>query len=292
MAKTYEIHYSTKNHYSGSSASALTLAATDTYLVGRTSTGGKLIHGVHCLFDGLENIIPSAVTSVKLYYQRIEGGSPIDYTVRLAYSVLTESIGETISISSDSSIYYTNRTTWNYSGTNAIKAGDYLNTTIDISLFDQLRDYGWFYTSLEDTTATQQNRSINIADVYLVVETTEIDYELTFDANGGTSAPAAQTLTGVDSATGTITMDHPVRDNHIFKGWATSATATEAQYQPGDTITISANTTLYAVWAVSSVIRIMTADGLKQGQVYVQTADGMQLGIVYVQTQNGLIQSN
>lgn len=289
MAKTYEIHYSTKNWYSGSAA-AMSLTATDNYLVGRQSN--SKVYGVHCLFDGLENIIPSAVTSVKLYYQRIKGGSPIDYAVRLAHSVLTESIGETISIKSDSAIYYTNRISWTYGGTSAIKEGDYLNTTINTSLFEQLRDYGWFFTSAENETAIEHNRSINIADVYLVVETTEIDYTLTFDANGGTSAPAAQTLAGTDSATGMIALGRPVRDNHIFKGWATSATATEAQYQPGDTITISADTTLYAVWAVSSVIRIMTADGLKQGQVYVQTADGMKLGIVYVQTQHGLIQSN
>lgn len=125
----------------------------------------------------------------------------------------------------------------------------------------------------------------------LTVVTKEVDYTLSYNANGGTSAPSSQTVTGVGSATFTISNSVPVRDNHIFKGWATSSSATVAQYQPGNTITISANTTLYAVWAVSSVIRVQTSDGLKQGQVYVQTADGMKLGIVYVQTQNGLIQS-
>lgn len=292
MAKTYEIHYSTKNWYSGG-ASSMALTETDSsYYVGQTSS--SKIYGIHCLFDGLKDIEPTSVQSIRVYVQRITGDAHITYSVYLAHSVLSGTIGETINIKSnvDSSIYHTNRVVWQWKGESSDTSGVYKSTTIDASLFEALRDYGWFYTSDRSASADNLNRCINVADVYLVVETTENDYTLTFDANGGTSAPAAQTLTGMGSATGTITMAVPVRDNHIFKGWAKSATATVAQYQPGDTITISANTTLYAVWAVSSVIRVMTADGLKQGQVYVQTADGMKLGIVYVQTQNGLIQSN
>lgn len=37
--------------------------------------------------------------------------------------------------------------------------------------------------------------------------------------------------------------------NNIFNGWATTPTATEGEYYPGDYMTLSGNTTLYAVWS-------------------------------------------
>lgn len=46
----------------------------------------------------------------------------------------------------------------------------------------------------------------------------------------------------------TMTDATPTRTGYTFAGWATSATATTAQYQPGATFTISKNTDLYAVW--------------------------------------------
>lgn len=161
-------------------------------------------------------------------------------------------------------------------------------TTIDLTSTG-IPTYGYI---LYADSSGYANTYVTVSKVELTIVTNASDYTLTYNANGGTSAPSAQTVTVAGSGSVKLSSAVPVRDNHIFKGWAKSATATEAQYQPGDTITIGANTTLYAVWAVSSVIRIMTEDGLKQGQVYVQTADGMKLGIVYVQTQNGLIQSN
>lgn len=92
------------------------------------------------------------------------------------------------------------------------------------------------------------------ATATLVVVTNETDYtlKLSYNANGGSGAPSAQSATvttsGTPSYTFTIPTTKPTRTGYAFAGWATSSSASSAQYSAGGTITISANTTLYAVW--------------------------------------------
>ncbi len=69
-------------------------------------------------------------------------------------------------------------------------------------------------------------------------------YTLSYNANGGTGAPSSQT----GSTTYTISNTTPDRTGYVFLGWSKSSSATAASYQPGDSITITSNTTLYAVW--------------------------------------------
>ena len=73
---------------------------------------------------------------------------------------------------------------------------------------------------------------------------------LGYDANNGTNAPdgsSAEIVAG-DSATFTISNSVPTRTGYNFLGWATNKDATSAEYSSGGSITISSNTTLYAVW--------------------------------------------
>ena len=73
---------------------------------------------------------------------------------------------------------------------------------------------------------------------------------LGYDANNGTNAPdgsSAEIVAG-NSATFTISNSVPTRTGYNFLGWATDKDATSAQYSSGGSITISSNTTLYAVW--------------------------------------------
>ena len=73
---------------------------------------------------------------------------------------------------------------------------------------------------------------------------------LGYDANNGTNAPdgsSAEIVAG-DSATFTISDSVPTRAGYDFLGWATNKDATSAEYSSGGSITISSNTTLYAVW--------------------------------------------
>lgn len=74
------------------------------------------------------------------------------------------------------------------------------------------------------------------------------DYTITYHPNEGTGAPSAQTVSiSADGYKATLSSTAPTRDGYTFKGWATTA-GSAAAYQPGESITISGDTTLYAVW--------------------------------------------
>ena len=70
-------------------------------------------------------------------------------------------------------------------------------------------------------------------------------YTITYNANGGTDAPEAQTVNGGEA---TLSTAVPTREHHRFLGWATTADASNAQYQPGGSYSGAADVTLYAVW--------------------------------------------
>ena len=80
----------------------------------------------------------------------------------------------------------------------------------------------------------------------------EVEYTLNYDANGGTGEPASQTgKSNTGSYTFTVPDQTPTKADYTFKGWADSATATEAQYQPGGNIAVKhtdSPKTVYAVW--------------------------------------------
>ena len=71
-----------------------------------------------------------------------------------------------------------------------------------------------------------------------------ISYTLSYNANGGSNAPAAQS----GSTSYTISSTIPTRSGYTFLGWSKSSSATTPEYRAGNTITLTGNTTLYAVW--------------------------------------------
>lgn len=84
-------------------------------------------------------------------------------------------------------------------------------------------------------------------------------YTITFNANGGTGAPAKQTKThGTDLKLSTT---KPTRTGYTFVGWATSASATSATYAAGSVYTKDVSDTLYAVWRKQSYTIAFNANG-------------------------------
>ncbi len=71
-------------------------------------------------------------------------------------------------------------------------------------------------------------------------------YTVSYDANGGSDAPSDQTK--YEDVDLTLSYIEPTRNQHTFLGWATSASATSADYSSGDTYSDNADITLYAVW--------------------------------------------
>lgn len=111
---------------------------------------------------------------------------------------------------------------------------------------------GWS-TSSTATSATYSaggNYTANAAATLYAVWKANT-YTVTYNANGGTGAPASQTKTyGV---TLTLSGTKPTRTNYTFKGWGTSASATTVTYSAGASYTNNAAITLYAVWELSYV---------------------------------------
>ena len=101
----------------------------------------------------------------------------------------------------------------------------------------------------ERITLTKDNPTKTIYAVWMPF------FELRYDANGGTNAPANQTRTAsaptVNKVTFTVPDQAPTKADYTFKGWADSANATEAKYRPGGTIDVQHKDSpkiVYAVW--------------------------------------------
>ena len=85
---------------------------------------------------------------------------------------------------------------------------------------------------------------------------------LSYNANGGSGAPSTQTKDVYNSTTSysfTIPSTVPTLDRYVFKGWGTSASSATASYQPGSSVTISSNTTLYAVWELGYISPVINS---------------------------------
>lgn len=93
------------------------------------------------------------------------------------------------------------------------------------------------------------------SDATLYANWTPNTYTVTYNANGGSGAPAAQTKTYGQTLTLSSTV--PTRTNYNFKGWATSSTGAVA-YQPGGNYTANAAVTLYAVWEIAYIAPTIT----------------------------------
>ena len=70
-------------------------------------------------------------------------------------------------------------------------------------------------------------------------------YKISYNANGGSGAPSAQTKWHGTNIT--LSSTKPTKTGHTFKGWATSSSGSVA-YSAGATYTANAAITLYAVW--------------------------------------------
>ena len=76
-----------------------------------------------------------------------------------------------------------------------------------------------------------------------------ITYTVSYNANGGSGAPGAQTKTyGV---TLTLSSTKPTRSGYNFLGWGTSSGSTTVAYKSGASYTSNAAITLYAIWQIA-----------------------------------------
>lgn len=94
-------------------------------------------------------------------------------------------------------------------------------------------------------------------------------YTISYNANGGTGAPSAQTKTY--NVALTLSTTRPTWTGHTFLGWATSASATTATYAAGGSYTANASATLYAVWQLITYTVSYNGNGSTGGSTAAQT---------------------
>lgn len=97
---------------------------------------------------------------------------------------------------------------------------------------------------------------------------------LTYNANGGSEAPAIQSGTVYNATTSytfTVSPSAPTRTGYTFLGWSLTKGDTEASYVGKDTITLSSSDVLYAIWTPNMYKCFLYGQGGKiDGQTVVE----------------------
>ena len=96
----------------------------------------------------------------------------------------------------------------------------------------------------------------DVSDTVYYYENT---YAISYNANGGSGAPANQVKSHFTPLK--LSTQKPRRTGYTFLGWSTSSTATTATYSPGDTYTNNGRVTLYAVWSAKTYTISYNANG-------------------------------
>jgi uncharacterized repeat protein (TIGR02543 family) len=128
--------------------------------------------------------------------------------------------------------------------------------------------YTYAFSSWSNTAGTLSSTTSNpttftmgtsAATVTANFTRTPKNYTVSYDANGGSGAPASQTKTY--NQTLTLSSTVPTRTGYTFKGWGTSSSATTPSYQPGGSYTANAAATLYAIWQKITYTLTLTTSG-------------------------------
>ncbi|MCL2164639.1 MAG: InlB B-repeat-containing protein, partial [Oscillospiraceae bacterium] len=119
-------------------------------------------------------------------------------------------------------------------------------------------------TDVEEYMPGELYTKDEVTTLYAVWYPVAPSYTITYNANGGVGAPASQVKTHGTSIR--LSNLRPTwGNNHVFLGWASSGTATTAQFAPGVTYSIDADRTLYAVWSTTgntTFVPVMSITGV------------------------------
>ena len=98
-------------------------------------------------------------------------------------------------------------------------------------------------------------------------------YTLSYDVNGASSSISTSNTESYNKKF-KITTTVPKREGYVFLGWAESKSASEAQYSSGESITLTKDTVLYAVWQRNTfVIKFYDYDGTLISTQYYKLGD-------------------
>lgn len=113
-------------------------------------------------------------------------------------------------------------------------------------------------------------------------------YTVTYKANGGKKAPAAQKK--VHGKKLVLSQKKPVRTGYKFRGWATSAKSSKRAYKPGGVYKKNRKITLYAIWSpLKGTFKVKVT---KKGGLNVRSGPGLDYRIVRVANEGKKLKIN
>lgn len=135
--------------------------------------------------------------------------------------------------------------------------------------------YCWCkYTGGSGSTYLSEIKS---GSVFTIPKPAGATYTITYNANGGSGAPSAQTKTqGVALK---LSSTKPSRSGYSFKEWNTRSDGKGSSYSSGATYSANASVTLYAIWTAQEIVTT--------NQVSVKVNAAYRKGTVWVKT-NGV----
>ena len=197
--------------------------------------------------------------------------APVEYTITYNLNggkIGTSSTSPTQKYTYETDLYIGNYSTGGTAYTEPTKAG---NTFA-----------GWKYTgntvgywTKNAVYANRYNKGLyEHGNITLTAQWTPVTYSVTYNANGGSGAPGAQTKShGVNL---TLSSTKPTRSGYTFNGWNTKADGTGVDYASGGTYTGNANLALYAKWTANKLT--IAYDCYGSSPTITDTSKGFVLG--------------
>ena len=135
------------------------------------------------------------------------------------------------------------------------------------------------YLWLKVTDKAGNRAEIKVSNAFVV------NYQVIYNANGGSGAPVEQEK--VHGTNLTLSSTKPTKEGHTFAGWATTVNATTAQYQSGGSYTNNSAVTLYAVWTTNQYT-VTYNENYPNGSTWTETKPyNSQLGDLNTPTREG-----
>ncbi|MBR2730866.1 MAG: InlB B-repeat-containing protein [Clostridia bacterium] len=248
--------YSIKCTYSSSVSS---------YTVTYNANGGSVSPTSATVTAGSSTTLPTPTKSYKITYNANNGsGAPSAQTVNLTCKGWATSSGATSASYNCGASYKPTASTTLYAVWTSPVSATLSSTKPTRSGYTFL---GWSTSSSATSATYSAGGSISLsanATLYAVwKQNSSSSYTVTYNPNGGSVSPTSATVTAGSSTTlPTPTKSYKITYNAnngsgapsaqtvnlTCKGWATSSTATSANYSCGASYKPTASTTLYAVW--------------------------------------------
>lgn len=114
---------------------------------------------------------------------------------------------------------------------------------------------GWALTAgvvNSNSNITQQPPQNTNTQRWNFIPYSPVTYTVSYNGNGSNVSSVPGNQTKDQYVPLTLSDIRPTRPGYTFQGWATSASATSAVYQPGGTYTANSAVTLYAVWKLNT----------------------------------------